>query len=407
MPTASFRSPRAARLGGAGRAALTVAATVVCAAGVARAQSAPAGPASTGASVAAAVAEVVVRDSSGRAVAGAQVTLAPVRAEPGLVIARSGVTDDDGRVRLPGLPAGRATLGVRRIGFRAQTREVTLAAATGATLAPIAVVLGAVPQQLASVVVRATRRGPYTGHLADFNRRRDLGFGGHFYGAADIDRRNLLRTSDLLRMTPGAQVRSNGLSSTIRMRNSSCDPYVWIDGAPANAGYLDIDMFAPNTLAGVEVYTGPATVPVELRGPRGLGACGVIALWTRMPDPAPRRGKRTPVTAEMLARLVESATVYTAEQVDEPARLDTAETLTPRYPDDLRRTRTAGDALVEFVVDTTGAVERETIGLVAATHPEFGRAAREAAAEAKFLPARREGRTVRQLTQLPLRWEGK
>ena len=66
-----------------------------------------------------------------------------------------------------------------------------------------------------------------------------------------------------------------------------------------------------------------------------------------------------------------------------------------------------GDALVEFVVDTAGAVEPETIGVVAATLPEFGRAARVAAVSAKFTPARRQGRPVRQLIQLPLRWEPK
>jgi TonB family protein len=352
------------------------------------------------------VAEVWVRDSVGRAVAGAQVALAPLRSVPGLVIGRSGVTGDDGRVRLPGLPAGRATLTVRRIGFRALSREVALAAA-GTAAAPLEVTLDAVPQQLASVVVRASRRGPYTGRMGEFYRRRDLGQGSYFT-AADIDRRNPLRTSDLLRMVPGAAVFNTGTSSTVRFRSSGCDPFVWIDGAPASAGYLDIDIFAPGTLAGVEVYRGAATVPVELRGPRGQGGCGVIALWTRMPEPtARRRGNRTPVTAEMLARLVETATVFTAEQVDEAARLDSTHTLAPRYPDQLRRTRTPGNALVEFVVDTSGRVEPETVGLVSASLPEFAQAAREAAAEARFLPARRAGRPVRQLAQLPLVWEGR
>lgn len=346
--------------------------------------------------------DVTVRDSTGRTVVGAQVSLTPVLAASGVAFGRSGVTGDDGRVQLPGLPAGRATLAVRRIGFRAQSREVTLTAADPA----LVVTLGAVPQQLASVVVRGTRRGPYTGHLADFHRRRDQGY-GRFFTAADIDRRNPLRTSDMLRMVPGVAVSSNGATSALRVRNSGCDPLVWLDGAPAFAGYLDIDAFAPSTLAGIEVYSGPATVPVELRGARGQSACGVIALWTRMPDPLPRRGKRTPVTAEMLARLVESATLYTAEQVDEPARLDTADMVVLGYPDELRRAGTGGEALVEFVVDTAGRVEVETVGVVAATHPQFAREARVAASTAKFLPARRGGRTVRQLAQLPLRWEPK
>lgn len=349
--------------------------------------------------------DVVVRDSSGRAVAGAQVSLSPIRSEPGIAIGRSGTSNDDGLVRLPGLPAGRATLAVRRIGFRAQERAVTLEPGSNVD-APLVVALGAVPQQLASVIVRANRRGPYTGHMADFNRRRDMGF-GTFITAADIDQRHPMRTTDLLRMVPGAQVyrSGNGFTNVLRMRNSSCDPLVWIDGSPASAGYLDVDTFDPPSLAGIEIYTGISTVPVELRGPRGEGACGVIALWTRMPEPRGPRSKRPPVTAEMLARLVESATLYTAEQVDEPARLDTSVSLSVRYPDELRHARTGGDALVEFVVDTAGVVEPETVGLVVASHPLLARAARETALSARFLPARRGGRPVRQLAQLPLRWD--
>lgn len=396
MSVAARRLARRASL----RAALAATLTgTLAAAGLAAAAVRPA------AAQEAANVDVVVRDSSGRAVAGAQVSLAPVRAEPGIAIGRSGTSNDDGLVRLPGLPAGRATLSVRRIGFRAQERVVTLAPGSNAA-SPLVVALAAVPQQLASVVVRANRRGPYTGYLADFNRRRDLGF-GTFITAAEIDERHPLNTTDLLRMVPGAQVyrSSNGFTNVLRMRNAPCDPLVWIDGTPATAGYLDVDSFDPASLAGIEIYNGISTVPVELRGARGEGACGVIALWTRMPEPLGRRSKRPPVTAEMLARLVESATLYTADQVDEPARLDTAQSLSLRYPDELRHARTSGEALVEFVVDTAGMVEPETVGLVVASHPLFARAARETALSARFLPARRGGRPVRQLAQLPLRWD--
>jgi len=345
-----------------------------------------------------AVADVRVRGPQGVAIVGAQVSLTPVRTSPGLVFARGGTTGDDGRLRLAGLPPGRATLAVRRIGYRPTSVEITLP-----TAAPVEVTMDAVPQQLAEVVVRARRRGPYTGRMADFNRRRDMGF-GRFITAADIDERRPILTTDLLRTIPGINVRSGFGPSAIRIRGNSCAPFVWIDGAPASAGYLDVDAFAPNSLAGIEVYSGVATVPVELRGPRGEGACGVIALWSRVPDPRPRRAKN-PVTAEQLARLVEQATVYTADQVDQAAQLDTAETLDLSYPDSLRRAKTGGEAIVEFVVDTAGNVEWETVGVVAATHPALGDAARVTARTARFLPAQRAGRFVRQLVQLPLRWD--
>jgi TonB family protein len=346
--------------------------------------------------------DVLVQGPGGTAVVGAQVTLTPVRTAPGLMFARGGVSGDDGRVQLPGLPAGRATLAVRRIGYRPASAEITLPAAGPG---PVVVILDAVPQQLGAVVVRANRRPVYSGRMADFNRRRDMGF-GRFFTAEDIDRRNAMNTSDLLRMVPGMAVQTRGGPSRLRLRNSGCDPLVWIDGAPASAGYLDVDAFIPSSLAGIEVYSGAATVPVELRGPFGQGGCGVIALWSRVPEPRARRAKH-PVTAEQLARLVETATVFTAEQVDRPARLDSTQSLEVTYPDSLRRARAGGEAIIEFVVDTTGAVEWETVGVVAATHPQFAEAARVTARGARFLPAERAGRPVRQLAQLPLRWEGR
>jgi TonB family protein len=342
-------------------------------------------------------ADVLVVGPRGTAVVGAQVSVAPARAAPGLVFGRGGTTGDDGRIRLAGLPDGPAKVEVRRIGYRPASLEVTLPAA-----GQIRVELEAVPQRLAEVVVRASRR-VYSGRMADFNRRRDLGF-GRFLTAEEIDRRNVIRTSDLLRMLPGVNVQTRGAQSAISIRGNMCAPFIWLDGMPASAGYLDVDAFAPNSLAGIEVYSGAATVPVELRGARGEGSCGVIALWSRVPEPRARRAKN-PVTAEQLARLVETASVFTAEQVDQAAQLDTSETLQLFYPDSLRRNKTAGEALIEFVVDTAGGVEWETVGVVSASHQQFAEAARRAARTARFLPAQRAGRLVRQLVQLPLRWD--
>jgi TonB family protein len=344
----------------------------------------------------------VVRGPGGAAVAGAEVTITPPRPPGGvgIVNAKRVYTGDDGRFRLVGLPAGANTLVVRRLGYRPATRPLALPLAGGE---PVVVALEQIPQQVAAVVVRERHRGPYTGWLRDFHRRRDMGF-GRFLSRGDIDARNAMRTTDLVRTIPGAMIHQPGVGpAVVRFRNSGCDPLVWIDGAPATAGYLDIDAFQPNSLDGIEVYSGPATVPVELRGPRGEERCGVIALWTRMPEPR-RRSKKT-YTAEDLARFVETATVFTVDQVDRPAQPDTARPVMPVYPDSLKRFRVAGEALVEFVVDTTGQAEIETLSIVSATHPAFGRAAREAVPPAAFVPAVKAGRPVRQLMQLPVRFE--
>ncbi len=342
-----------------------------------------------------------IRGANHTVVVGAQVTITPVAARGGspTAVARATMTDDDGRFRVPGVPTGLVTIAVKRIGYKAVTID-TIAG----PLPALDIALVPVPQRLAAVVVRERRRATrYTGPLADFNRRRDMGF-GHFITATEIDERHPLRTTDLLRMVPGVNVVGAGPLNSIRLRNASCPPLVWLDGMPALSGYLDPDSFDPASFGGIEVYTGVATVPVELRGTRGEESCGVIALWSRLPDLRPKKSGRT-YTAADLERLVDAATVYTADQVDRPARLDSTATLAVTYPDSLRNTHTPGEATVEFVVDTTGAVEVATVGVVAASHPRFADAARLAANDARFIPAERGGHTVRQLVQLPLRWE--
>lgn len=340
----------------------------------------------------------VVRGPGGTLVVGAEVMLTPARGPSGgAVVARRVFTDDEGRFRVNGLPNGRVSVAVRRIGYRPATRDLDIPAAEALTLA-----LDPVPQGLSTVVVK-DRRVRYTGWAASFYERRDRGM-GRYVTREDIDRRNAMRTTDMLRSVPGLAINTSMRGSVIRIRGSRCDPLVWIDGTPALSGYLDVDNFQPNSLEGIEVYSGPSTVPVELRGPRGEEACGVIALWTRVPEPR-RRGPKKVYTADDLAALVASATVYTADQVDQAAAPDSTHPLAPYYPDALRRSRTSGDVIIEFVVDTAGAPEMGTVGVVAASHTAFGVAARDAVSSARFTPAYKDGKPVRQLVQVPLKFE--
>jgi TonB family protein len=312
---------------------------------------------------------------------------------------RKTITDDSGTFRIPSIPEGAATIAVRRLGFKPATIETPVPSTV-----PLAFALEPTAVQLSKVVVQ-DRRGRYEGPMANFNRRRDLGF-GRFITRDDIEKRQALRTTDLLRTLPGVMVSPGRTGiSQIRLRSNNCPPFIWLDGSPALAGYLDVDAFDPGTLAGIEVYNGVGTVPVELRGPRGEERCGVIALWSRTAEPRPRRPKRKPVTADELAALVASATVYTADQVDQPAKPDDDEPLEPYYPDSLKATKTPGHVVLEFVVDTLGNVETETIGIVLSTHPRFAESARNAVWRASFTPAIRQGRRVRQLVQLPIHFQ--
>jgi TonB family protein len=147
---------------------------------------------------------------------------------------------------------------------------------------------------------------------------------------------------------------------------------------------------------------GMLTVPAELNAPRGLEHCGVIAVWSRPFRPRPRSAK--PVSPADLQRMVDTAALYTAGEVDQPARIE-GDSYTPVYPDSLWRTGTGGQAMVEFVVDGYGRVEMDFYSVVSASHPAFGESVREALARTRFVPAIRKGHRVRQLVQLPTRFD--
>jgi TonB family protein len=331
----------------------------------------------------------VVADSAGGRIAGAQVIIVGLmgRAETG----------DDGNFRMGGVPTGRQLLIARRIGFRPESLVVTV---QQGVLAEADLRMRATPQQMTPVVVEGGRVPLPTGRLRGFNERRATGF-GHYFTAADIEQRNPNVVSDLLRTIPSVRINRQNGQTIITFRGQRCTPLVWLDGAPAAAAYLDPDVFLPSSLAGIEVYPGPATVPAELMWVRGQSACGVIALWTAVPEAGDRRRGRT-VTSQQLANLIANLKLYTADQVDTPATPDTANPIAPVYPDSLLRAGATGRTVVEFVVDTAGVPDMDTFGAVASTDALFTASVRRAVNAARFTPAVRAGLKVRQLVQLPI-----
>jgi TonB family protein len=92
--------------------------------------------------------------------------------------------------------------------------------------------------------------------------------------------------------------------------------------------------------------------------------------------------------------------------VDRKVVLDSAKPLEIPYPPSLFAAHTRGTVVAEFVVDGDGRVEKETFGIVSSTHPLFTDAVRRAVAGARFTPALKGGRTVRQLVHQPFEFTG-
>jgi len=266
----------------------------------------------------------------------------------------------------------------------------------------ITVALPFAPWQLERVMVTA-RREPFDSRLAGFRQRSEKRV-GTFITRERIEASASATFSDLLRSVPGVRVvaSSSGIRNALRFRGQDCPPLVYVDGFPASADEFDVDIIDPATVEGVEIYMSMLTVPAELNSPRGLERCGVIAVWSRPFRPKPRSAKLVP--AAELQRLVESSAVYTANEVDSTARLERG-SFSPLYPDSLWKAGTGGQVMVEFVVDGYGRVELEFFSVVSASHAEFADSVREALASAHFAPAIKNGRHVRQLVQLPTRFD--
>jgi len=336
----------------------------------------------------------VVVDASGIAIVGARVSVGASTS--------SAITDESGHFRLAHVPQGAAQIQARRLGF--SPFDTTLAVAPD-DRAALRIVMTAVPASLPLVQVSEHRTASdqrLSGFYSRVGKR-----GGHYITRERLDRLISYRLGDVLGEVPGLRVvtgRGGGPRQvTLRGSGTGCTPLFFVDGFPATAGAFDVDMIDASSLEGIEIYPSLSTVPPELLGPRSLDRCGVIALWSR---PAPARRRVQQIRPGELARLVESHEVLTAAEVDVAAR-PVGEMPVPEYPDSLWKAGISGRVLLEFVVDTTGAVVPETIGVVTATHVGFVGPARSVAAQVSFAPAKRQNHLVRQLVQLPFVFEAK
>jgi TonB family protein len=335
----------------------------------------------------------MVRDSSGAGIAGAEITVSGT----GL----RGYSNAEGGFRLTNVPVGTLTLGVRRLGFVPRTVSVAIVPLETAALS---VVITPLAQSLETVVVRGERRFEDHGRLAGFYRRRSRSSGGQFITREQIDRRNPAQLTDLFRGVAGARVQTSRSTNVVRFRGMRCAPLVWIDGFPATAAEFDLDALDPYIIEAIEVYLGVATVPPEFRWVRGGGSCGAIVIWTGFEERRRKERRAAQATAE-LAKQVNDRLLFTADQVEVTAQPERGSTIKPAYPDSLFRQSVTGQVLVEFVVDTAGAVVPESISSISSTHPLFTDAVRRALRDTRFHPATIGDRRVRQLVQLPVKFE--
>jgi len=100
---------------------------------------------------------------------------------------------------------------------------------------------------------------------------------------------------------------------------------------------------------------------------------------------------------------VELGQVFLTSQLDDPAQRISGPD--PRYPPVLQSAGIAGSVDLQFIVDTTGHVEPNSLKVLAKTHDAFVEPAKEAVMKGVYKPARYKGEPVRQQVQQRIKFQ--
>jgi periplasmic protein TonB len=94
---------------------------------------------------------------------------------------------------------------------------------------------------------------------------------------------------------------------------------------------------------------------------------------------------------------------YFEFQVDKPV-LQRPGNPHAQYPDEMRSRGRVGDVTVQYVVDTTGRVDMNSIEIIKSSDLAFTNSVKSVLPEMRFFPAETGGRRVRQMVQQSFRF---
>lgn len=214
-----------------------------------------------------------------------------------------GLIDEDGTLVAHGRPtanghfhveapeAGRYRVHVAGPGYRSLTGGPY--DLVGDVVLELVVVVHRVPIPLAGLDVEVDGRVPRLVSNGFYDRAADGR--GRFFEGEEIRRSGSARVADFLARLPRmrADPRGGRLFGEASVRNPAlyfegggapCAPTLWVDGSLVRAGGSDAEPLRPDDwvgtgeLAGIEFYSGPASVPIEFSH---SAACAVLLMWTR------------------------------------------------------------------------------------------------------------------------------
>ena len=232
---------------------------------------------------------LVMRDSSGHELGGAEVQLAGMP--------RAVLTNSRGGFRIDALPPGRYALAIRHVGFRPLTDTIEVVASQKLERE---FVMTEQPQELDSVRVTAVETRYISPNLRGFEERRKSGRGGYFITDSLLRRNDERSVAGVVAgNAPGVVIVSAAgytyLASSRKCSvagatasckgGSTCWVAVYQDGIriyDATMGAMnrpDFNRIAVREYAAVEFYPSDASLPMQSSN-RGSD-CGTLLLWTR------------------------------------------------------------------------------------------------------------------------------
>jgi hypothetical protein len=182
-------------------------------------------------------------------------------------------TGGNGRFRIVGLRGGNYILAVHHVGY--VPVAIAMAVTDRDTVRP-SFTMRRITTALDTMVVTAKT---LSRRLSEFEDRRRAGF-GHFITGDEIERRNAVYIADIIRTVPSVAIDERRMFQqfAINTRNN-CPFNVIVDGLPMVAGTNLMNLPSPKEIAGIEIYSGPATIPLMYQP--FVGNCGVILFWTK------------------------------------------------------------------------------------------------------------------------------
>lgn len=203
------------------------------------------------------------------------------------------VTGSNGRALIPDVAPGVLTVRARHIGFK--QGDLAVRVEPGRNTIPILLSTADLPT-LDTVRVVGNQRLVGIRRNDEFEMRRQMHQSTISFTEEDIKKRNPVDAWQMLTNVPSVRV-VDSMSVTVEstrsniinpdLSQSKCYLAVMVDGMviQPTPGMMGVDLRRlpkPNEIHGIEVFAGPASVPVQYGGLGGPNKwCGLVAIWTK------------------------------------------------------------------------------------------------------------------------------